>query len=79
MTPNIRRLNALLAVAENKTVVGAARALNIMQPAVTKAVQEIEAHYGVSLFERTRAGMMPNGRSNGLRKRLLSTISMASR
>ena len=59
MTPNIRRLNALLAVAENKTVVGAARALNITQPAVTKAVQEIEAHYGVSLFERTRAGMMP--------------------
>lgn len=48
MTPNIRRLNALLAVAENKTVVGAARALNITQPAVTKAIKDIEAHYGVT-------------------------------
>jgi len=59
MTINLRRLRALLAVAEQGSVIAAARELNVTQPAVTKAVQDLEADYGVRLFDRTRAGMLP--------------------
>lgn len=57
METNLRRLRALLAVAEHGSVAGAARDLNISQPAVTQSVRDLEDRLGIRLFDRTRSGM----------------------
>jgi len=40
-------------VLSSSSIAGAARELNLTQPAVTKAIQELEADLDVALFERT--------------------------
>jgi DNA-binding transcriptional LysR family regulator len=58
-----RQLGAVLAVAEYRSFVAAANALNVSQPALTRTIQQVEAELGVPLFARstrqvsvTRAG-----------------------
>jgi len=41
------------------SIVSAARALNMSQSAVTKAIQELERSLGVALFERSNRGVVP--------------------
>ncbi|OZD08716.1 LysR family transcriptional regulator [Rhodococcus sp. 06-156-3C] len=53
----IRQLRALIAVADTGSVTRAARVLHVVQPAVTRQIASLETELGVSLFERTRAGM----------------------
>ena len=48
----IRHLRIFIAVCRNQGVTGAARSLHMTQPTVTRAVQELEDYYGISLFER---------------------------
>lgn len=48
----IRHLNIFLTVAETGKMSLAASKLYISQPAVSKAIAELEEHYGVKLFER---------------------------
>jgi LysR family pca operon transcriptional activator len=50
----IRHLTCFLEVARLRSVGGAAGALNISQPAVTKTIQELEEILGEPLFDRTR-------------------------
>lgn len=52
------QLRALVAVADNGGIRGAARALFLSQAAVTKALRELESDLGVSLLERTSRGTM---------------------
>lgn len=52
-----RHLNCFLEVAGRSSFVGAARALGVTQPAVSKTIGELEASLGVALFERSRAGV----------------------
>jgi LysR family transcriptional regulator of gallate degradation len=59
MTPKLRQLRALLAVAQTGRVAKAAVRLNISQPAVTRAIQSLEIEIGVTLFDRTRERMVP--------------------
>lgn len=59
MEPNLRRLRALVAIDQHRTVARAAPALNISQPAVTHAIKRLEAEAGYILFDRTRDGMVP--------------------
>lgn len=54
---DIRQLVALIAVAEEGSVTGAARRLGLVQPAVSRQIRSLEAELGVQLFERTSAGM----------------------
>ncbi len=54
MKPN--QLRALVAVADNGGIRGAARALFLSQAAVTKALRELEEDFGVPLLERTSRG-----------------------
>ncbi|MFC3227947.1 LysR substrate-binding domain-containing protein [Marinibaculum pumilum] len=53
------RLRAFGAVAEEGSYSAAARRLRLSQPAVSKAVQELETAFGVTLFERRGRSMVP--------------------
>ena len=55
----LRHLRLLIAIEELRQVGRVAVALNISQPAVSKALAEIENGVGVALFERTPQGMLP--------------------
>jgi len=48
----IRHLKIFVSVYQCESISRAAERLYMTQPAVTRAVQELEAHYGVQLFER---------------------------
>src|SRR5690606_33921454 len=50
----LRHLACFLEVARLKSVVNAASALGISQPAASKTVQELEELLGAPLFDRTR-------------------------
>ncbi|UEP25807.1 LysR family transcriptional regulator [Burkholderia ambifaria] len=52
-----RDLEYLLAVERHGSIGKAAEALGLSQPALTKAMQRLEALLGVTLFERTGTGM----------------------
>lgn len=51
-----RHLQCFLAVAQQGSLQKAAAALSITQPAVSKTLQELEAHLAVRLFDRGRKG-----------------------
>ena len=48
----IRHMKIFAAVYREQSVTRAAESLHMTQPAVTRAIQEIEGYYGVRLFER---------------------------
>ena len=56
---SVRQLQMIIAVAECGTMVGAAERVNLTQPAVTKAVRELEDDLGVRLFKRSNRGVTP--------------------
>ncbi len=49
-------LRYFLAIARNNSLSAAGRALNVSQPTVSRRLAAMEAQFGVTLFERTRAG-----------------------
>lgn len=48
----LRHMKIFISVYKHKSVTKAAESLNMTQPAVSRAIQEIEGYYGVRLFER---------------------------
>lgn len=55
----IRHLRMVVAIAEEGTLVGAARRLHMTQSAVTKALQDVEALTDTLLFDRTNRRAVP--------------------
>lgn len=55
----LRHLRIFTEVYDTKNVTQASLNLHMTQPAVTRAVQELEQHYGVALFERIRRRLSP--------------------
>jgi LysR family transcriptional regulator of gallate degradation len=55
----LRRLRAVAAVCAQGSVARAGEVLHLSQPAVTRAVRELESIVGVPLFERAARGMVP--------------------
>ena len=53
----LQHIQVIIAVAEEGTIRGAARRLNRTQPAMTKALHQVEEDLGVSLFQRTPQGV----------------------
>lgn len=53
-----RQLSAVIAIADHHTQTGAARVLELSQPALTLALRELERLVGEPLFLRTPRGMM---------------------
>lgn len=54
---DVKQLMAVVAIADEGSVTGAARRLRLVQPAVSRQVRALETELGVELFERTRNGM----------------------
>ena len=48
----LRHMKIFLAVYQTQHITKAAQQLRMTQPAVTRAIQEIESYYGIRLFER---------------------------
>lgn len=57
-----RHLQLLLALQQGGSLRAAAQAMNLTQPALSKALGEIESAFGVPLFERTARGLTPTAR-----------------
>ena len=56
---NVRHLAVFRAVMQVGTVSGAARMLNVSQPAITKSLQLLEGHLNLTLFERIKGRLQP--------------------
>lgn len=57
-----RHLQLLLAVQRGGSLRAAAQAMNLTQPALSKALGEIEAGFGFRLFDRSARGLVPTDR-----------------
>ena len=55
----LKFLQPILILSETKSFRKAAARLHVIQPALTKTIQNAEASYGVKLFDRSRAGVAP--------------------
>lgn len=58
-SPSLRQIEAFKAVIERGTVSGAAAALNLSQPAVSKMLAHLELDIEIELFERVRGRLVP--------------------
>ena len=59
-------LQTLLAAVEEGSLRGAARRLGVSQPAVTKAVRELERSVGAPVLQRSTAGVFPTAQGQVL-------------
>ena len=53
----VRHLRSLIAIAESRTLAAAAQRVHLTQSALSHQIRAVEAHYGVSLFDRSRQGV----------------------
>jgi molybdate transport repressor ModE-like protein len=70
----IHHLRALVAIASTGSINGAAKALHITQPAITKAVRELESQFGVRLLERNQWGVAPTAEGAALVSRARTVV-----
>lgn len=78
----LRHLRSLAAIADSGKLVAAATRVHLSQSALSHQIRDIEAHYGVSLFERTRQGLRftPAGeRLLALARETLAAVATAER
>jgi DNA-binding transcriptional LysR family regulator len=54
----LQQLRHVVALVEHRSLVRAAKALGISQPALSKSLRRLEAYLGVKLFERTARGVL---------------------
>ncbi|WP_445115524.1 LysR family transcriptional regulator [Acinetobacter sp. WZC-1] len=62
-------------VVQSGSVLRAAKALSLSQPAVTKAIQELESELGATLFNRTNKGVFPSDAGQILAHRVSSLFT----
>lgn len=77
----LKQLRLLVAIDEHASILHAAKALNLSQPAATKLLQDLEIDFGVSLFDRTNRGVTPTAFGRALvrhGKLILAQISHAA-
>lgn len=64
-----RALKTYLAVCREGSITGAARRLNISQPAVSVTIAQLEASLGTVLLDRSRSGVQPTAAGHALLRR----------
>ena len=78
----IRHMRSLLAIAETRTLSSAAERVHLTQSALSHQIRALEAHYELTLFERTSRGLRftPGGdRLLALARELLAGVADAER
>src|SRR4051812_48211233 len=53
----VRHLRSLAAIADSRRLTDAADRVHLTQSALSHQVRALEAHYGITLFQRTNAGL----------------------
>jgi DNA-binding transcriptional LysR family regulator len=71
----LRDLDMLMAIIETGSMGKAADRLNLSQPAVSKAMAELEAAVGVQLLDRSRRGVVPTTFGVALGKRSIAIFN----
>jgi LysR family transcriptional regulator, pca operon transcriptional activator len=71
----IRQLQVVIAIAEQRSLLAASRSLGISQPALSKALQEIEDTVGVRIFDRVSRGVVPNAYGNAILSRARAVLA----
>src|SRR5262245_2990862 len=71
----LRDLDILMAIINTGRMGKAADRLNLSQPAVSKAMAELEAAVGVQLLDRSRRGVVPTGFGVALGKRSIAIFN----
>src|SRR3954470_5716265 len=71
----LRDLDILMAVIDARSMGKAAKRLNISQPAVSKAIAEMEDALGVHLVDRNQSGIEPTPHGLALQKRSVSIFN----
>ena len=77
MTPwdlNLRHLSAFARTVETGTLVGAANAVHISQPALTQAIARLETTVGADLFFRQSDGMKPTAAAELFYPRVVAAL-----
>lgn len=70
-----RHLHCFLEAASHASFVGAAEALGISQPAVSKSIGELEAELGAQLFVRSRSGVSLTHEGEAFRRHAGAAVS----
>ncbi len=70
-----RHMRILVEVYSTLNMTKAAEHLNMTQPAVTKAIKDIEEHYGIRLFERLNKGLAPTEKCRNVYYKALAVLS----
>lgn len=63
---DLRQIQYFVALFEEKSITKAAKRLHVVQPAVSMQIRRLESDYGVTLFERTPQGVLPNAHARAL-------------
>lgn len=75
----LRQLQVVVAISEQRSLLGASRYLGISQPALSKALQEIEDTLGVRIFDRISRGVVPNAYGNAILIRARTVLAELSK
>src|SRR5688572_32840915 len=70
----LRDLDILMTVAREGSMAKAARRLSVSQPAVSKAISDLEADLGVKLFDRGAQGVQPTPYGEALLRRSIAAF-----
>ncbi|PVA11587.1 LysR family transcriptional regulator [Pelagivirga sediminicola] len=62
----LKQLRLLIAVGRHRSILHAAREMNLSQPAATKMIKDLEIDFDVLLFERTNRGVIPTAAGDAL-------------
>lgn len=79
MAMTIKHLQIFTAVYRAQNITKAAETLFMPQPAVTRAIKELEGHYGTLLFERLKRGVTPTEAGHHLYRRAVSILENIDR
>ncbi len=63
---NLRQMEVFHAIMRSGSVTGAARQLNVSQPAISATLRHCEAQLGMKLFERAGSGLQPTPEAHAI-------------
>ena len=75
----LRHLRYFIAIAEEGSVLGAARRLHVAQPSISKQIHDLEREVGCALFERVARGVRLTAAGSAFLAEARNTVESASR